>query len=135
MSTKIHLLADAQGLPLAAILTPGQAHDSTVAAALQELHPRRAKVLLGDKGYDTDAIRQDALSHGTFPVIAAKADRRERPTFRPELYRERNRIERLVNRLKQFRRIATRYEKTARNFLAFTHLAAIVLWTKFVHTP
>jgi len=67
------------------------------------------------------------LAHGTFPVIAAKADRRERPAFGRTLHRERNRIERPVNRLEQRRRVAARHEKAARGFLAFAHLAATAI--------
>jgi transposase len=85
-------------------------------------------------GYDADWIRQELLLRGTLPVIPPNPVRQEPIPLDRELYRLRNRVERLVNRLKQFRAVATRYDKTAESFLAFVQLAASRLWLRFVHT-
>jgi transposase len=85
-------------------------------------------------GYDADRIRQELLLRGVLPVIPANPARKQPLALDRELYRLRNRVERLVNRLKQFRAVATRYEKTAESYLALVQLAASRLWLKFVHT-
>ncbi len=89
----------------------------------------RPRLMLADKGYDGDEVRAALLMKGILPVIPPKAANRKEPIACDfEAYRDRNRIERMFNRLKQFRRIATRYDKTARSFLAFLCLAAAKLW-------
>jgi transposase len=89
---------------------------------------------LGDMGYDADWVREELLVRGILPVIPPNPVRKEAPSLDRELYRLRNRVERLVNRLKQSRAVATRYDKTAESFLAFVQLAASRLWLRFVHT-
>ena len=84
------------------------------------------KVLHADKGYDTDAIRRQAEANETLPNIPAKSSRRWKPCFSPVLYRSRNAIERMFCRLKDFRRVATRYDRLASNFMAAICLAATV---------
>ena len=84
------------------------------------------QILLGDKGYDSNAIRSQVEQAGTMPNIAPKTNRRWKPCFSPVLYRDRNAIERMFCRLKDFRRIATRYDRLATNFLAAICIAAIV---------
>jgi transposase len=84
--------------------------------------------MLADKGYDGDEVRASLLMKGIMPVIPPKANRKQAIECDFDIYRDRNRIERMFNRLKQFRRIATRYDKTARSFLAFLCLAAAKLW-------
>lgn len=92
--------------------------------------------MLADKGYDGDAVRQNLLIHDILPVIPSKSNRREPIPHDEESYKDRNRIERMFNRLKHFRRIATRYDKTAKSFLAFLNLAAAKLWLPtFVNRP
>jgi transposase len=92
--------------------------------------------LVGDKGYSTRAVRAYLRLHRIRPVIASRRDQPRSEQFDRALYRTRNVIERLNNRLKQFRRIATRYEKRAANFLAMVTLAAVRLWLKgFADTP
>lgn len=86
------------------------------------------RMLLADKGYDGDAVRENLLFHGVLPVIPPRANRSQPIACNFQRYKDRNRIERMFNRLKQFRRIATRYDKTAKSFLAFLHLAAAKLW-------
>jgi transposase len=94
-----------------------------------------ARVLLADRGYDSDAIRQDMEARGGVAIIPARKSRRVRETVDGHVYALRNRIERCFNRLKNARRVATRYDKTAASFLGFVHLASIRLWLKdFVNT-
>jgi transposase len=131
----MHLRCDGRGLPLAVVLTPGQAHESTAVDDLLEGLSCDARVMLCDRGYDADALREKLLLRGVLPVIPARSGRREPTTHDRALYRERNQIERLVNRLKQFRALATRYDKTAVSYLAGAHLAAIRVWLRYVHTP
>ncbi|WP_274424441.1 IS5 family transposase [Chelativorans sp. YIM 93263] len=134
LTTKLHTRTDAQGLAIGFCLTPGQASDM---AAYQELMQEEAPdpaAMLADKGYDSDAIRNDLERRGADPVIPAKSNRRvQRPVDKTK-YALRNRIERFFNRLKQSRRIATRYDKLASSFLGFVQLATIRQWIRFVHT-
>ena len=92
------------------------------------------RCVLGDMGYDADWVRQELLLRGVLPVIPPNPVRKEPVPLDRGLYRLRNRVERLVNKLKQFRAVATRYDKTAESFLAFVHLAAAHVWLRFVHT-
>jgi transposase len=114
LTTKIHALTDAHGLPLELVLTPGQAGDCPVAEHLLGwLRPDT--IVLADKAYDADWLRRRIEAAGAAPNIPAMVHRRWKPCFSPVLYRARNRIERFFNRIKHFRRLATRY---AANFLA-----------------
>ena len=127
MSTKIHALADALGNPLAFLLTPGQTHDLVGADAL--LPQMAADTLIGDKAFDADArVREPLAAAGKSAVIPPKHNRLTPPDFDRDLYKERHLIENFFCKLKQFRGIATRYDKTARNFLAAVHLAAAIIW-------
>ena len=90
--------------------------------------------LIGDMGYDADWVREELLVRGVLPVIPPNPVRKEPVPLDRDRHRLRNRVERLVNRLKQFRSVATRYDKTAESFLAFVQLAASRLWLRFVHT-
>ena len=127
MSTKIHALADALGNPLAFLLTPGQTHDLVGADAL--LPQMAADTLIGDKAFDADArVREPLAAAGKSAVIPPKPNRLTPPDFDRDLYKERHLIENFFCKLKQFRAIATRYDKTARNFLAAVHLAAAIIW-------
>lgn len=116
------------------MLTPGQTHEMQAFDQLVEDLPAQTRCLLGDAGYDADRARDDLLFHGVLPVIAPNPKRKAPPVLDRELYRLRNRMERLVNKLKQFRAVATRYDKTAESFLAFVQLAAVKVWLRFVHT-
>ena len=93
----------------------------------------RIDALLADKGYDADAIRQDLADAEVEAVIPAKANRRNPLPHDREKYRWRNLIERLFNKLKNWRRVATRYDKTAESYLGFVTLASVKLWLPFVH--
>ncbi len=133
MSTKIHLRTNAEGLPLGVLLTPGEAHDSTAYDDLMGEHDVDPDVLLADRGYDSDAIRDDVRTRGGSPQIPTKRNRRVQHSVDRSLYALRNRIERFINRLKNSRRVATRYDHTASSFLGFVLLAAIRQWISFVH--
>lgn len=88
----------------------------------------KPKLFLADKGYDSDAIREELLIHGILPVVPPKANRKDPPSCDFKAYKDRNRIERMFNRLKQFRRIATRFDKTKLSFAAFLAIAAVRMW-------
>ena len=123
-STKIHLRTNAKGDPLTFDLAGGEAHEVKGYDALMELHDIIPDRLLGDKGYDSDDIRNDLADRGIEPVIPPRSNRKTPIEYDREAYKRRNLIERCVNRLKQFRLIATRYEKTARAYLSMLCIAA-----------
>ena len=129
MTTKIHALTDARGLPIKFVLTPGQAHDLVGAGDLL-VALGEGDVLLGDKAYDADWLRQQIEAQGAAPNTPDKSNRKEKHCFSKTLYKERNRIERFFNRIKHFRRIATRFEKYAANYLAMIKLASIRIWMR-----
>ena len=109
-------------------LTPGQASDINEAQGLIE--DKFFDALLGDKGYDADALLEYIEEQGSEAVIPPRCNRTIQRKYDKELYKERNRIERFFNRIKQNRRIATRYDKTDICFLAFIALAAILIWLR-----
>ena len=127
-TTKIHALVDGEGRPRAFLLTGGNVADIKGAAPLlASIDP--SKHTIADKGYDADHLRSFLEERGTTPVIPNKSNRMRRFPFDGELYRLRNVIERTFCRLKDFRAIATRYDKTARNFLAgLCLIAALCYW-------
>lgn len=127
MSTKIHALVDALGNPLAFTLTGGQAHDLAGADAL--LPRLAAPTLIADKAYDADQRVINPLTEaGKTAVIPPRRNRTTARTLDIHLYQARHLIENFFCKLKQFRAIATRYDKTATNFLAALHLAAATIW-------
>ena len=130
LTTKVHALTDARGLPIKLALTPGQAHDAKGAALLLTDLPHGA-IVLGDKAYDADWIRETIEAQGAAPNIPDKINRKHRHCFSKTLYKERNHVERFFNRIKHFRRVATRFEKHAANYLAMIKLAAIRIWLRF----
>ena len=117
-------LAGTLRVPRRFVLTPGQRADITQAETL--LTGETPACVLADKGYDSDALLALIVSLEAAAVIPAKRNRTQPRPLDPLLYAERNHIERLFNRLKHYRRLATRYEKTARNCLAFWHVASII---------
>ena len=129
LTTKIHALTDAHGLPLELVLTPGQAGDCPVAANLLG-HLHENTIVLADKAYDADWLRRQIEAAGAAPNIPPMIYRRRKPCFSPVLFRARNSIERFFNRIKHSRRLATRYEKHAANFLATLKLAAVHIWLR-----
>ena len=126
-NTKIHALADAKGRLIAILLTGGEAHDCPVAERLirRVKSPER---LLGDKAYDSAELREELNERGTKPVIPNRCNRKQPFSFSKRLYKLRWHIESAFNRLKDFRRIATRYDRLARNYLASVCLAAALAW-------
>ena len=133
MSTKLHVIVDGCGLPIRVVLSPGQASDKAVAPALLAgLAPGRD--LVADRGYDAKALLDLIAAQGGRAHVPTCRDRKLQRSVDPELYRHRNLVERFFNKLKHFRRIATRYEKTARNFLAAVLIASTRLWTRFEST-
>lgn len=129
LTTKIHVLVDAEGRPVDFVLTPGQTHDSQPAPGLLE-GLEEAAIFLGDKAYDSDAIRELIEDKGGWANIPPKSNRKGTFAFSKWLYRYRNLVERFFNKLKQFRGIATRYDKHHENFLAAIKLASVRIWIK-----
>jgi transposase len=122
------VIVDALGNPLALSLTGGQVHDITQAEALTALVEPEA--LLADKGYDADHFVESLTVRAIKTVIPPKSNRKTKRDCDFALYRERNLVERFFNTIKHFRAIATRYEKTAQNFLAGLHLVCALVWLK-----
>lgn len=129
LTTKIHALVDAEGRPLSITLTPGQVHDSQPAAEILDTLDENA-ICLADKAYDSDAIRNLVQKKGGWANIPPKSNRKKSFAFSKWLYRYRNLVERFFNKLKQFRGIATRYDKRKENFLAAIKLAAVIIWMR-----
>jgi transposase len=132
-STKINARTNAEGLPIGLVITPGQAHDVTAFPALMQEVDCDPQQLLGDKGYDSDAVRQEIGDRGGEALIPTRANRNIRYTVDKAIYGLRNRIERFFNRLKNSRRVATRYDKLIESFAAFVILATVRIWIRFVH--
>ncbi|WSL73735.1 IS5 family transposase [Streptomyces sp. NBC_01723] len=153
LTTKIHLACDGRGRPLAILLTPGQRHDSICARPLLErIHIPRTGVgrprcrpdqVIADKAYSSRGFRAYLRKRGIAHTIPEKTDQRRHrhnrgrhggrpPAFDRHLYRRRNVVERCFNRLKGFRGIATRYEKTATSYEAAVNLASFLLWARSV---
>ena len=124
LTTKIHARVDGQGRPIQLVITPGQAHDLTATdALLADL--KRGTVVIADKAYDADRLRQLLKARGAVANIPNMIRRKRRFRWKKALYRQRNLIERFFNKLKQFRRIATRYDKLGATFQAFLQLAVV----------
>jgi transposase len=130
LTTKVHAVVDANGLPINLALSEGQAYDGHSAQGLLDsLAP--GSILLADRAYDADKLRAAIASKGAFANIPPMPQRTKRPAFSPFLYRYRNLIERFFNKLKHFRAVATRYDKRDDNFLASIQLASIRIWLRF----
>jgi transposase len=137
-STKLHLRAEGKGRPITAVLTGGERHEQIAFEVLLDQGaircPRRGRPRLrprrvaGDKGYSSPKARRHLRRRHIRAVIPSKSNQRRQPNFDRAAYRRRNLVERLINRLKQFRRIATRYEKRAANYLAMIHIGMLLLW-------
>ena len=123
LTTKIHALVDASGLPIALKLTEGQAHDGRSADDMLG-SVVAGNILLADRAYDCDALRQTLTARGAWANVKPMPHRRNVPAFSAFLYRYRNLVERFFNKLKHFRAVATRYDKSPENFLASVKLAS-----------
>jgi transposase len=129
LTSKIHVVVDTNGLPVRLGLTGDEAHDNRLALSLLS-RLRSGSMLLADRGYDADWIRAFATERGSWANVPPRCNRREPICFSPYLYRARNLVERFFNKIKQCRRVATRYDKLAANYLAFIQLASIRLWLR-----
>jgi len=123
--TKVHVGVNGLGLPVKLILTPGRAADVTQAEALIDGVP--FEVAIADKGYDKQGLVEEIEARGAGAVIPARRNRAVQRDIDREKYKDRNLAERFRAKLKVYRRIATRYEKTARNFLGMIHVTSIML--------
>jgi transposase len=129
LTSKIHAVVDTNGLPVRLALTAGEAHDNRHADKLLS-RLKSGSMLLADRGYDADWNRDLAARKGVLAKIPPRCNRSERICFSPYLYRARNLVERFFNKIKHGRRVATRYDKLAANYLAFVQLASIRLWLR-----
>jgi len=108
-------------------------HDVTCAEALLAGLEQRA-VVIADKGYDADRVRTHIRAQGAIPNIPNRSNRKKRYRWKKALYRQRNQVERFFNKLKQFRRVATRYDKLGATFFAFIKLAAVRIWLRSIES-
>ncbi|NTH14245.1 IS5 family transposase [Agrobacterium rhizogenes] len=129
LTTKIHAVVDADGRPIRLALTAGQAHDGRMAEPMLQTITK-GTILLADKAYDTNAIRAFAKQRQAWANIPAKSNRKGSFPFSRWVYRQRNLVERFFSKLKQFRGIATRYDKDPISFLAAVKLAAARIWIR-----
>jgi transposase len=129
LTSKIHAVVDGNGLPVQLALTASEAHDNRLAGKLLS-RLKSGTMLLADRGYDADWIRALAVERGAWANIPPKCNRNSPVCFSPYYYRNRNLIERFFSKIKQCRRVATRYDKLAANYLAFIQLASIRLWLR-----
>jgi transposase len=128
LSTKLHVAVDALGNPLRVRLTPGQRHEATQARALVEGFA--TGWVIADTAFDSDDFRAGLAEQGIGTVIPSNKSRSRPIPYDQHLYKERHLVECFINKVKHFRRIATRYEKTARNFLAMVSLACTMIWLR-----
>ncbi len=127
-SSKLHAACDALGNPLRFFVTAGQRSDYV--KALDLIEGKNMEALIADKGYDANYMIEAAEAVNAEPVIPPRSNRKTPREYDKELYKERNLIERMFNKIKHFRRVATRYDKLAIAFLSFVHIAGIFLWLK-----
>jgi transposase len=131
LTTKIHALVDANGLPILLKITPGQANDGRSAADMFG-SLGTGDVLLADRAYDSDALRTEMEERGAVANIKPMPNRVRHPAFNTTLYKLRNAVERFFSKIKHYRAIATRYEKHPENYIALVKLAAARIWMKFM---
>lgn len=122
-------MVDGRGLPVAITLSAGQASDKAAVEELLAMHPRPGDVV-ADRGYDARAVLELIAARGGRGHIPTQRDRRVQRSVDPALYRQRNLVERFFSKIKHFRKVATRYEKTARNYLAIVLMACSRLWMR-----
>lgn len=131
LTTKIHALVDANGLPVKLKLTAGQAHDGRSAAdMLGDLGD--GQILLADRAYDSNRLRADINAQGAWANVRPMPNRVDPIPFSKFLYRYRNVVERFFSKIKHFRAVATRYEKHDENYLALVKLASARIWMRFM---
>jgi len=123
----LHAVCDGDGKPLILLLTEGHVSDYHGAATVLPALPD-ADVLIADKGYDSDWFRQALAGLDIDPCIPGRSNRKKPVDYDPDLYKQRNRIERMFGRLKDWRRIATRYDRCAHTFMSAIAIAATVIF-------
>ena len=128
MSTKIHILVDALGNVLRLLYTAGQMHESTQAEAL--IAGLSSENLIGDKAFDSDRFRAHLAARDMTAVIPSNASRARALPYDCHLYKERHLVELFINKIKHFRRVATRYDKTIASYASFVAVAACMLWMR-----
>ena len=126
MTTKIHVAVDGLGNPVRLIITAGQSSEFGQANAL--ISGFYADYILVDKGYDSDSFIKQIHWQGAEPVIPSRSHRKQKRNHDKILYKERNLVERFFQKMKNFRRVATRYDKLARNYLGMLYLSASLIW-------
>lgn len=126
-NTKLHAVCDDKGRPLVLLLTPGNVHDCKVAKRCIEALAPSAE-LVADKGYDSQDLREWLDQRGTKAVIPPRKNRKRHYDYDKATYRQRNVIERMFCRLKDWRRIHTRFDRNIKNFMAAVALAAAIIW-------
>ena len=126
-NTKLHVVCDDKGRPCVLLLTPGNVHDCKVAQTIIAAMPPSAE-LVADKGYDSRALREWLAERGTQPVIPPRKNRKIQYHYDAVIYKQRNVVERLFCRIKDWRRIATRFDRNIKNFMAAIAIAATVIW-------
>lgn len=129
-STKIHAITDALGNPLKFVLTGGQASDVGQAETLLALTPEGARAFVGDKGYDSDALIQVIVARDMKAVIPPRCNRSKTRECDWFIYKERHQIECFFNKIKHYRRIFSRFEKMARNYMGFLHFVSALVWLR-----
>jgi transposase len=127
MNTKLHAVTDTRGRPVRFFITAGQVSDYTGAAALMNGLPE-ADWLLADRGYDADWFREGLVDKGIRPCIPGRKSRKTTIRYDKRRYKRRNRIERMFGRIKDWRRVATRYDRSPTVFLSAIMLAASVIF-------
>ena len=127
MNSKLHAVCDGRGRPLVMLLSEGQMSDYKGAALMIDAFPK-AKALLGDKGYDAGWFRQALTDRGITPCIPSKANRKVQIDYDKTLYRQRHKIENMFGRLKDWRRVHTRYDRCAHTFMSAICIAATVIF-------
>jgi len=128
LTTKVHMACDSLGRPVRLLIAAGQSHDILAVPAL--LEGQAPKAVLADRAYDANSLRRYLDRIGAQAVIPSTRSRKVPIPHDPIIYKLRNRVERCFNKLKHFRRFATRYDRIASHYLAFVHLAAIMLWLR-----
>ena len=128
LSTKSHISVDGLGDPLRIRRAPGQAHEMTRAEALMDGLP--AEILIADTAFDADTFRAHLAERDIIAVIPSNPARAQAIAYDPELYKERHLVECLINKIKHFRRIATRSDKTAQAFLSMIRIACMIVWLR-----
>ena len=129
-TTKIHLICDALGNPLKFTLTGGQIHDVTAAPDLLDKVESLGEFTIADKGYDSDEFRERIRDCKSEPVIPGRKNRNEKIEYDKTIYGARSLVENAFCKLKQFRAVATRYDKLARNFSGMVTMACIMTWLR-----